>query len=196
MPRRLDILRHGETTLSHTLRGSTDDELTPKGWQQMQQSICQIPQSWQVIITSPLQRCQQFAQQLATQLQLPCWIEPDLKEMHFGLWEGQSTQDLYAQFPEQLTQFWQSPTHFTPPEAESIQAFEQRVLSVIGCIEQKMHKNNYQHALVVSHGGVIKLLKNHALQQHLDCLLTMSAELGQLHRFHIDSSANIQWIDT
>ena len=35
----LDLLRHGETELSHTLRGSIDDALTQKGWQQMQRTI-------------------------------------------------------------------------------------------------------------------------------------------------------------
>lgn len=53
----IDVLRHGETTLSHTLRGHLDDELTQTGWQQMQTSIEQMqPYPWQVIFTSPLQR--------------------------------------------------------------------------------------------------------------------------------------------
>ena len=39
MQLKIDLLRHGETTLSHTLRGSTDDDLTELGWQQMQQTI-------------------------------------------------------------------------------------------------------------------------------------------------------------
>lgn len=35
----IDLLRHGKTELSHTLRGSTDDALTPEGWQQMQRNV-------------------------------------------------------------------------------------------------------------------------------------------------------------
>mgnify|MGYP003416906401 FL=1 len=43
-----------------------------------------------------------------------------------------------------------------------------------------------EHALIVTHGGVIKLLKCIALQQPLDDLLKMTAELGQLSCFEVD----------
>jgi len=39
---RIDLLRHGESQYSHTLRGHLDDELTAKGWQQMQSTIEQV----------------------------------------------------------------------------------------------------------------------------------------------------------
>ena len=45
----LDFLRHGETSLSHTLRGKTDDALTAKGWMQMQSTIAQAEQVTQRI---------------------------------------------------------------------------------------------------------------------------------------------------
>lgn len=44
-----------------------------------------------------------------------------------------------------------------------------------------MQKQNLQHALVVTHGGVIKLLACLARQQPLDDLLKMPAELGKLY---------------
>lgn len=44
-----------------------------------------------------------------------------------------------------------------------------------------MQKQNLQHALVVTHGGVIKLLVCLARQQPLDDLLKMPAELGKLY---------------
>jgi len=72
---RLDLLRHGETTLSHTLRGHTDDELTEKGWLQMQSTIQQYVAggtNWDVIFSSPLQRCHAFAINLAERLEHLC----------------------------------------------------------------------------------------------------------------------------
>ena len=48
-----------------------------------------------------------------------------------------------------------------------------------------MRQHHYQSALVVTHGGVIKLLSCLAQQQGLDNLLRMSAELGQLHSFRL-----------
>ena len=48
-----------------------------------------------------------------------------------------------------------------------------------------MQQHQYQSALVVTHGGVIKLLSCLAQQQGLDDLLKMSAEPGQLHSFRL-----------
>lgn len=48
-----------------------------------------------------------------------------------------------------------------------------------------MQQHQYQSALVVTHGGVIKLLSCLAQQQSLDDLLKMPAELGQLHSFSL-----------
>ena len=72
---RIDLLRHGETELSHTLRGSTDDALTDSGWQQMQQTVDQFlknnsPNPWDIVFSSPLQRCALFADEIASNLKL------------------------------------------------------------------------------------------------------------------------------
>ena len=194
----LDFLRHGETSLSHTLRGKTDDALTAKGWMQMQSTIAQaeqVSQAWDVIYSSPLQRCRLFAEQWAEQKQLPLYIEPNLQEMDFGEWEAQPTERLYQLFPDELAQFWQTPLSFTPPQAESLLAFKSRVLESVETLTQQMHKQGWQRALIISHGGVIKLLKCQALKQHDNDLLKMSAELGQLNCFVFDQG-QLQFIQS
>ena len=52
---RLDLLRHGETALGHTLRGWLDDELTEQGWLQMQATVQhQLNQkNWEGVVSSP-----------------------------------------------------------------------------------------------------------------------------------------------
>ncbi len=79
------MLRHGESQYSHTLRGHLDDELTAKGWQQMQSTIEQVTdQSWDIIVSSSLKRCACFAEELSKTAELPLLINHDLKEMYFG----------------------------------------------------------------------------------------------------------------
>lgn len=127
---RLDLLRHGETTLSHTLRGHTDDELTENGWLQMQSTIQQYVAggtNWDVIFSSPLQRCHVFAINLAEQLEIPLQLNMHIKEMYFGDWEGISTQAIYEAEPEQLANFWQFPTQYHAPNGESLTQFQQRI---------------------------------------------------------------------
>lgn len=179
---RIDLLRHGESQYSHTLRGHLDDELTAKGWHQMQSTIEQVTnQSWDIIISSPLKRCTYFAEQLAKTTGLPLLLNHDLKEMYFGEWEGVSTQQIYETSPELLANFWQKPTQHCPPRAETLNQFQTRVLKGFQELFVQMQNQNWQNALVVTHGGVIKLLACLARQKPLDDLLKMPAELGKLY---------------
>lgn len=186
---RIDLLRHGESQYSHTLRGHLDDELTEKGWQQMQSTIEQVANlSWDVIISSSLKRCACFAEQLAKTTQLPLLLNHDLKEMYFGEWEGVSTQQIHETSPELLANFWQKPSQYCPPRAETLMQFQTRVLKGFQELLVEMQNQNWQHGLVVTHGGVIKLLACLATQQPLDDLLKMPAELGKLYSFEFSET--------
>ncbi|MGR0303998.1 histidine phosphatase family protein [Acinetobacter beijerinckii] len=181
---RLDLLRHGETTLSHTLRGHTDDELTENGWLQMQSTIQQYVAggtNWDVIFSSPLQRCHAFAINLAEQLEIPLQLNMHIKEMYFGDWEGISTQSIYENEPELLANFWQFPTKYQAPNGESLEQFLQRVQVGFDEIHIQMKIHQWNRALVVTHGGVIKLLTCLARHENLNDLLKMPAEHGQLY---------------
>lgn len=112
MTLRLDLLRHGETELGGGLRGSLDDALTDAGWQQMRAAVAgQGP--WDRLVSSPLQRCARFAEELGVRLALPVSLDPDLQELHFGAWEGQSAAALMATDAEALGRFWADPYAFT-----------------------------------------------------------------------------------
>jgi len=101
--------------------------------------------------------------------------------MYFGDWEGVSTQQIYETSPELLANFWQKPSQYCPPGAETLNQFQMRVLKGFQDLLKHMQKQHLQHALVVTHGGVIKLLACLAKQQPLDDLLKMPAELGKLY---------------
>lgn len=127
---KIDLLRHGETTLSHTLRGSTDDDLTEVGWSQMQQTIDQSLQAsthqqlqWDVVFSSSLKRCHLFAHHIAQQLKLELIIDSNLQEMHFGDWEGISTQVIYENESELLANFWQNPLYLRRPMQKNCRNF-------------------------------------------------------------------------
>ena len=59
--------------------------------------------------------------------------------------------------------------------------FQTRVLKGFQELLVEMQNQNWQYGLVVTHGGVIKLLACLAKQQPLDDLLKMPAELGKLY---------------
>lgn len=150
----LDLLRHGETELGGGLRGSLDDALTTTGWQQMSAALSERG-PWDRVISSPLQRCAQFAEQLASRLGVPVSLEKDLQELHFGAWEGQSAAALMETDAEGLGLFWADPYSFTPPQGEAVSDFSTRVLAAI----ERLHQAHAgERVLLVSHGGVMRLL--------------------------------------
>lgn len=186
---RLDVLRHGETTLSHTLRGHLDDALTEQGWLQMQHTLdayLQQKPDWDAVITSSLQRCQTFAQHVSQTLQLPIVIEPNLKEYNFGDWEGKTTLDIYQHTPEQLAKFWEKPSIYSPPNAETLFHFQQRIQQGLVDLIQNADVYRWKRMLMIGHGGVIKLLKCLAEPCEIDQLLTQSAPLATIHSFCLD----------
>ena len=177
----LDLLRHGETELGGGLRGSLDDALTARGWEQMRAAVKgQGP--WQRIVSSPLQRCAFFARELAEQLDVPLTFEKDLQELHFGEWEGRTAAALMETDAEALGRFWSDPYAFTPPGAEPVIAFATRVLTAAGRLQQRYEG---ERVLVICHGGVMKLLLAQARGLPREQLLQIPVVNGALFSLHV-----------
>ena len=181
MTLRLDLLRHGETELGGGLRGSLDDALTAKGWAQMRAAVvAQGP--WDRVVSSPLQRCARFADELGTQLAVLVSLEKDLQELHFGAWEGQSAAALMETDAEALGLFWADPYSFTPPQGEAVSDFSDRVLGAVARLHQAYAG---ERVLLVSHGGVMRLLLARARGLPREQLLNVEVGHGALFSLHV-----------
>lgn len=175
----LELLRHGETELGGGLRGSLDDALTATGWAQLRGAVV-AGGPWDRLISSPLQRCARFAEELAAQQALPLSLEPDLQELHFGAWEGRSSAELMQTQATELGLFWSDPYAFTPPEGEPLLAFEARV---VGAVRRLQARYAGEHLLLITHGGVIRLLLARARGLPRGDLLQV--EVGHAQRFRL-----------
>jgi len=174
----LDLLRHGETEQGGGLRGSLDDALTAHGWRQMREAIG-TQAAWDVLVSSPLQRCALFADELGSRLGMPVLREPALQELHFGEWEGRSAAQLMQTHAEQLGLFWADPYAYTPPGGEPVAAFAERVLTAIERLQQA-HAG--KRVLLVTHGGVMRLLLARARGLPREQLLQVEVGHGALMR--------------
>ena len=184
MTLRLDLLRHGETELGGGLRGSLDDALTEKGWAQMRAAVV-AGGPWDRLVSSPLQRCARFAAELGEQLNLPVQLDKDLQELHFGAWEGQSAAALMESDAEALGLFWADPYAFTPPQGEAVSDFAARVLGAIA----RLHRAYAgERVLLISHGGVMRLLLAQARGLPREQLL--SVEVAHASVFSLTVEAN------
>lgn len=183
----LDLLRHGETELGGGFRGSLDDQLTETGWRQMRDATAR-PERWDAVISSPLRRCADFARALAEHCQLPLVLEERLKELHFGDWEGRHASELMSDHAEELGRFWAAPYEFTPPGGEPMAAFEERVLGAIG---ELYRLRADEHLLLVTHGGVMRLLTARARGLDRDQLLQVEIGHGQRVRLQLDAGGEL-----
>lgn len=150
----IDLIRHGEPVGGTRLRGAQDDPLSDLGWQQMRASIG-AAKPWGQLISSPLSRCQAFAEELSQSLEVPLQIDKQFREIHFGAWEGLTTKELMAREPDALQRYWQDPDNHTPEGGERMTDFVSRVHTAWDALVESVEN---QHSLLVCHGGVIRAI--------------------------------------
>lgn len=184
LPTRIDLLRHGETTAGARYIGSTDVPLTTIGRQQMTQALVDAG-PWDCIISSPLRRCAEFAADYAANAGGALVLDAAWQEIHFGAWENCSADELLRTDPQGAQNFWADPLRHTPTGAETLRDFQHRILSAWqACIVRYAG----QRVLLITHGGVMRVLRCHLEQLPLSEVLSMSVPLGALHRVAIDAA--------
>lgn len=157
----IDLMRHGEPVGGSRYRGQIDDPLSAKGWSEMRAAVGK-QHPWDVIITSPLLRCLAFARELGAQHGIPIEIEPRLKELGFGAWQGKTCEEINTLYdPGVLQRFYRDPMNNRPDDAEGLGDFYQRVISA-WCDTLDRHAG--KHLLMVCHAGIIRTVLAHILE--------------------------------
>jgi alpha-ribazole phosphatase len=181
----IDLLRHGETENSDRYCGSTNYPLTSLGWAQMWSSVQKTSTQWEQIITSPLIRCVDFAQALGQHYSIPVVQDSRLQEIHFGDWENQSAAELMQNQADALLRFWQNPLTHPPPMAEHLRDFQARVLTAWHEIQQQFIGKK---VLLITHGGVIRIIISHIQQYPLEHLLALEIHHADVKRVCIEQT--------
>lgn len=181
----IDLLRHGETENSHHYCGSTNYPLTRRGWAQMWDVIEKNPCQWQQIITSPLNRCADFAQSLGQRFSISVTQDARLQEIHFGEWEDRSTAELMQTHADVLLRFWQNPLSCPPPKAEHLSDFEARVLAAWYETQQQFAD---KRILLITHGGVIRVIMCHIQQHPIERLLEFKVNHADMKHVCIEQA--------
>ena len=176
----IGLLRHGEVLGGPRFRGSTDDPLTGKGWFQLWCAVKNSNVRWDLVVSSPLKRCIEFARRFGLKHSIPVYRENRLQEIHFGEWEGRNASEILRENEELLTRYWSNPVNNTPPNAESLLMFNQRVISAWNDTLSSIENKN---TLVVTHGGVIRVLLCHLQNYPIEQLLNLEVGYASLHHF-------------
>jgi alpha-ribazole phosphatase/probable phosphoglycerate mutase len=178
----IDLLRHGQPVGGRRYRGQIDDPLSEQGWQEMWRAAS-AGTPWQAIISSPLSRCRDFAEQLSEKLSLPLTFDERLKEVGFGIWEGQTGEKLREQDADILKRFYHDPVHNRPAGAEPLDTFYQRVEQAL---EAAITAHRQKHILVVTHAGVIRSALTQTLRAPLASMYRLSIATASLSRIQIE----------
>ncbi|HLC88394.1 MAG TPA: histidine phosphatase family protein [Patescibacteria group bacterium] len=150
------VIRHGLTPLNkkRILNAQLDEFLTPEGIKQAQASIAIIPKSVKHIYTSSLIRTKQTAKIINEKLNLPISEHDELREIHMGSLAGMSWDD-FGPGEELKIKHRSIKFDYRNRGGESSSEFKKRVTSFLKQIAGK-HKDG--EALIVTHGGIVRLL--------------------------------------
>lgn len=181
-PTLIDLLRHGEPVGGRRYRGKVDDPLSERGWEQMRNAATgDIP--WEAIVSSPLRRCHEFAEELAERMELPLDVDERLQEISFGAWEGQTREQLIAKDAILFKRFYQDPITHRPIGAEPITGFIGRVTAGFDAACQT-HRG--KHILLVVHAGVIRAVISRILQIPPRAMFRIQVENAHFTRVQVD----------
>ncbi|MBI5419725.1 MAG: histidine phosphatase family protein [Deltaproteobacteria bacterium] len=161
-PRTIKLLRHAETAAQHAgcLIGSADLPLAPEGRRKASLLAPRIAGERPArLYCSPLRRARETAEALGEALGMTPEIDPELREIDFGRWEGMTFDSVRESDPEAVDRWARFEPGFTFPGGESIGDFLARVRRAA----ERMAGCGAAAVLAVTHGGVIRATICHFL---------------------------------
>jgi ribonuclease H / adenosylcobalamin/alpha-ribazole phosphatase len=178
------LLRHGQTPMSVQKRyaGRSDAPLTDVGVQQAAAAAKRLTSAGlRVIVTSPLLRTVQTAQEVAAVTGAAVVTDDGFRETDFGAWEGLTFAEVRERWPAELAA-WLADPEVAPPGGESFTDVSARVTAAL---RRMLAVRAGQTVLIVSHVTPIKTLVAAALL----------APPAALYRMHLDVAAlcEIDW---
>jgi broad specificity phosphatase PhoE len=159
---RLLIVRHGATAnnLAAQFTGQLDVPLSVLGERQAQALATALAdERFDALISSDLVRARATLAPLAELLERPVRLDPALREIDVGVWEGQSGADVRANYPGAIER-WESSESYAPEGGETVAVFRERI---VDAFERSRREFAEGSVLWMTHGGVLGVLLCHVL---------------------------------
>ncbi len=154
----LVLARHGQTdwNLEGRYAGQADVPLNAAGINQAQSLAQRLNgRRFTAIYSSDLQRARQTAEILAQRLKLPLKLDPRLREINQGQWEGELFTVLVERYAAEMTERRRNPIHAHPPGGESVAEVARRVIQAADDIARAHPQGS---VLLVAHGITLAVL--------------------------------------
>jgi len=150
------LIRHAQTDMAGRFCGHHDPELNERGRQQLVGMVNMLSEhAIRQVYTSDLRRAKQTAQAIATRFGVKLHVRPELREIHFGLWEGLSWNEVEARDPILAKNWAKEYPNASAPHGESFQRFLTRARGEIAFLLGEATKSPIA---VVTHAGFIRVV--------------------------------------
>jgi len=156
----VDLLRHGELEGGVKYRGRVDDPLTVAGRGAMDGVWTEVKPEIDLIISSPLSRCYIPATEWAKEAGIESVSDERIAEMHYGDWEGLTTDEIMARYPGVLEKWRADPESVQVPNGESVLQLQDRIAAFWS---DMCEAHDGKHLLLVAHSGSLRMLIAHIL---------------------------------
>ncbi|MEX3313643.1 histidine phosphatase family protein [Sulfitobacter sp. PS-8MA] len=183
-------------TVWHWVRHGPTHEKTFVGWRDVPADLSDAAQIARLnahlpraalLVSSDLCRAVTTADALTLPSRARLPNEQDLRELHFGAWDGLHFKEVAARDPELSRAYWERPGDVVAPEGESWNQTKARVDAVVARINAA---HPQAHVIAVAHFGVILTQIQQALGT--DPLAAMAHKIDNLSVTHL-SHTDGQW---
>ncbi len=131
------------------------------------------------IYSSDLARASMGAQLIAAHHNVPVRCIPELREMHFGGWEGLTLSEIRTGFPEELEKRLKDLVHFKAPgNGESVAELSDRVMKAF---EDILSRHESGNLAIVAHGAVNRVILSRAMGLDLSKIFHIQQDYGCLN---------------
>ncbi len=155
---RLLLVRHAETggNAERLIQGQQDHPLSERGREQallLRHRLAR--ETLHAAYSSDLVRAADTARLALGGRDVGLSLDPALREMDFGEWDGRSQAELRREVPELVAQRRSDPMSFVPPGGEP---FRDVVNRCTRFLDQTVQRHADESVLLVSHGGPLSII--------------------------------------
>lgn len=184
---RICFIRHGETdwNVEKRIQGHADIPLNATGRAQaLAMAFSAAHARFDALYSSDLARALETAQALAQREALEIKPLPELRERHYGLFQGLTAAEGEARHPQAHAHYLARDLDYDFETGESLRDFAQRVEQAVHWL---MQHHPGQTVAAVTHGGVLDILYRRATGRPLHTPRDFGIPNCSLNWFHFDA---------
>ena len=193
MTTRICFIRHGETdwNVDRRIQGQTDIPLNETGRAQaLAMAFSAAHHNFDAIYSSDLMRARDTAKMLAERRGLDIKLLPQLRERHFGIFQGLTAAEGKVSQPEAHARYLARDPDYDFDTGESMHSFAARVEAAVR--EMTRHHAG-QTIAAVTHGGVLDILYRKATGKPLHAPRDFNIPNCALNWFRFDGHGSNGW---